>query len=68
MTSPTPLVRTEHYDRIAIVILSRPEKRNAMTPAMLDDLCTALSEAATKARAIVLGGEGSTKRWMRERE
>lgn len=45
---------------IALVKLNRPEKKNAMTPAMLDDLCTALSEAAAKARAIVLGGEGST--------
>lgn len=51
-------VRLEHD--VALVMLGRPEKRNAMTPEMLASLVSAVGQVSvTKARAIVLGGEGA---------
>lgn len=43
---------------IALVLLDRPEKRNALTPEMLDALCEALEQAPKSHDAIVLAGEG----------
>ncbi|MCC6320157.1 MAG: enoyl-CoA hydratase/isomerase family protein [Phycisphaerales bacterium] len=45
---------------VAVVRLNRADKKNAMTPAMLDDLCSALTTASQKAAAVVLAGAGST--------
>jgi len=44
----------------ADVTLSRPEKRNAMTVPLMEDLATALerADAHEDVRAVVLGGEG----------
>lgn len=56
------MIRTETVDRegrsIALVLLDRPEKRNALTPDMLTELCTALEEAPRSHDAVVLAGEG----------
>ncbi len=58
------MVLLEHRGGVAVVTLSRPEKRNALTPAMLTDLALAvqsLREAAPgteHARALVIQGEG----------
>lgn len=42
------------------ISLVRPEKKNALTPAMQNDLCTAINSAAADSacRAILLRGEG----------
>ena len=42
--------------------MNRPEKRNAMSIPMLEQLCAALDEIAADpgARVIVFGGEGPT--------
>ncbi|MCA9273457.1 MAG: enoyl-CoA hydratase/isomerase family protein [Phycisphaerales bacterium] len=56
------MIRTETIERdgrsIAVVLLDRPEKRNALTPDMLAALCTALEEAPKTHDAVVLAGEG----------
>jgi len=56
------VIRVETIHRedrsIALVLLDRPEKRNALTPEMLETLCEALELAPMSHDAIVLGGEG----------
>jgi len=52
--------RTSSPRPVAVVWLDRSDKKNAMTPAMLDDLSSALAAAAERAAAIVLVGAGST--------
>lgn len=58
------MIRLEHRANLAVVSLSRPEKRNALTPGMLTDLIIAvqgLREPALgteRARALVLMGDG----------
>lgn len=54
-----PLVRTETHQGVAAVLLARPEKRNAMTPAMLDQLFDHLRLAIDTADALVLSGDGA---------
>ncbi|WP_346772401.1 crotonase/enoyl-CoA hydratase family protein [Chelativorans sp. AA-79] len=53
-----PLVTYELADDVAVLTLSRPEKRNAMSDAMLGDLGDAVDRAAREAKAGVLRGEG----------
>lgn len=54
-----PLVRLEHGDEVATVTLARPDKRNALSPELLDQLLQALEEAVDHApRALRLQGEG----------
>lgn len=44
---------------VATLTLNRPDRLNALTPAMLDDLCAEMAEAvAGGARALVLTGAG----------
>ncbi len=43
---------------IATIRLNRPDKKNAMTPDMLDRLCTAVGESSGRARAVLLCGAG----------
>jgi len=45
-------------DRIATVALDRPDKRNAMTPGMLDELQSCLDQLPDDLRALVLVGNG----------
>jgi enoyl-CoA hydratase/carnithine racemase len=43
---------------VAIIWLDRPEKKNALTPGMLEDLCAALTQAGSQATVVVLAGKG----------
>ena len=54
------LVRTQMADGLATITLNRPEKLNALTPALCDELIAALDAASREAsvRAIVLTGAG----------
>ncbi|WP_344424424.1 enoyl-CoA hydratase/isomerase family protein [Amycolatopsis minnesotensis] len=53
-------MRTVEYavdDGVALIWLNRPERLNAVVPALVDDLLTAL-DAVRDARAVVLAGRG----------
>ena len=54
------MIKVEVHDQIAVVSLDRPEKRNALVPAMLMQLDREIKECAHKARALVLVGEGKS--------
>ena len=54
------LIKVEHQDHVMIVSLNRPDKRNAMTPTMLDELDAALKKTSASIRAIAIVGEGKT--------
>ena len=57
MTDPVVLYETS--EKIGIITLNRPEKRNAISPAMIDDLLGALDEAERgPARVVILTGAG----------
>jgi methylglutaconyl-CoA hydratase len=67
-------IRIEHRDAIAWLILDRPDKHNAMSGLMLDELQAAaeLLAADESVRAVVLTGEGESfcaggdLDWMRQ--
>lgn len=61
-SSFAPLVRVSIADHVAHIVLDRPEKRNALTDAMLDQLLQALDlvEADHGVRVLVLRGEGAS--------
>lgn len=54
------MIRSAHASGVTTISLARPEKKNALTPAMQSDLCTAINAAAADSacRAIFLRGEG----------
>lgn len=52
------LVEYELRDKVAVLTLNRPEKRNAMSDAMLVDLGQAVSRAASEAQAAVIRAHG----------
>lgn len=56
------MIRTEWRAQsprpVALVWLDRPEKKNALTPGMLDDLCGALIQASHSSAAMILAGKG----------
>ena len=54
------MIKVDIQDEIAIVSLDRPDKRNALVPAMLEQLDREIQACAHKARAVVLIGEGKT--------
>ncbi len=62
----TRTIRVEQVGRVRRVTLARPDRRNAMTPAMQDELTAALQEANAggdgpgACRAVVLAGEGES--------
>jgi enoyl-CoA hydratase/carnithine racemase len=60
MMSLISVVRMDGLEAVARVTLSRPEQRNAMSSAMLEELTAALGGLAVEpdVRAIVLAGEG----------
>lgn len=60
--APSPLVQIRLEQRIATITLDRPEKRNALTDDMLDQLIGALDtvEADPEVRVVVLRGTGSS--------
>src|SRR6267378_1539662 len=56
---PYNTLRLETSGDIATITLSRPEKRNAISTEMIDDLMGALAEVETNsARVAILTGEG----------
>jgi methylglutaconyl-CoA hydratase len=56
---PYNTLRLETFGDIATITLSRPEKRNAISTEMIDDLMGALAEVETSsARVAILTGEG----------
>ncbi len=52
------MIRIERDGRLVVVVLDRPDQRNALTSEMLDVLRRSASEAARDAAALVLRGEG----------
>jgi enoyl-CoA hydratase/carnithine racemase len=60
--APTPFVHTRLQPRIATITLDRPDKRNALTDDMLDQLIAALDtvEADPDVRVVLLRGNGSS--------
>lgn len=56
-----PLLLTEREGAILTLTLNRPERKNALTVALLEELCVALDTAVRdrEARAIILRGAGS---------
>jgi methylglutaconyl-CoA hydratase len=52
-------LRLEHRDHIATITLNRPERRNAISRAMMDEITKALAAAReSNARVVILTGEG----------
>jgi enoyl-CoA hydratase/carnithine racemase len=60
VASSQPLIRVERAEAIATLFLSRPDRRNAVSRAMLDQLVAALADLAAEPelRAVVLAGDG----------
>ncbi|HEX6707201.1 MAG TPA: enoyl-CoA hydratase/isomerase family protein [Albitalea sp.] len=56
-----PLVQLSRDGHVATVVLCRPAKLNALTPAMLDELerCARELDADTEVRVVILTGAGS---------
>ena len=53
------MIRLERDGELALIVLNRPEKRNALTVEMLDSLRAGVKEAGgSAARGVVLAGEG----------
>lgn len=57
-----PLIRTDIAAHVATIVLDRPEKRNALTDDMLEQLAAAIDrvEANDDVRVLVLRGEGQS--------
>jgi enoyl-CoA hydratase/carnithine racemase len=57
----TAQILVSSADGVCEIRLNRPEKRNAITLAMYEALCSALAQAQadTTVRAVLLGGEGA---------
>lgn len=53
-------VRLRVEGQIAELTIDRPEKRNALTPGMLTELCRLAEEAGNSSRAVVVAGAGAT--------
>jgi enoyl-CoA hydratase/carnithine racemase len=52
-------VRLEHDGAVAVLVIARPDRRNALTPGMLDAMRGFVGEVARcEARALVLAGDG----------
>jgi enoyl-CoA hydratase/carnithine racemase len=53
-----PEVRTEQQEAVAIVTIDRPEKRNALSPEVMEELATAIEafDADSEVRCIVIAG------------
>lgn len=55
---PAGRVVVEDRGRVTHIVLCRPDKRNALTPGMVEDLRRAVIEAGDRSAAVVLRGEG----------
>jgi methylglutaconyl-CoA hydratase len=52
-------LQLEHKGEVATITLNRPEKRNAISPRMIDDLLVALQEVESSAsRVVIIAGAG----------
>lgn len=47
-----------HDQEVATIRLNRPDKKNAMTPEMLEGFCAAVADSKDRARAVVVCGAG----------
>ncbi|MGH2894250.1 MAG: enoyl-CoA hydratase-related protein [Solirubrobacteraceae bacterium] len=58
----TPRVQAEVSHQLLTLTLDRPERRNALDPAMRDELAAALDDAARSAsiRAVIITGAGGS--------
>lgn len=52
------MIRVEHHGPVTILLLDRPEKRNALLPEMLLDLGRALASLPATTRVVVMSGRG----------
>lgn len=52
------MIASESRDGIAVVSLDRPDRRNALVPALLQALVEALRRAAASGRPVILTGSG----------
>ncbi len=52
------MIRVGHSDGISTITLDRPDRRNALTPEMLERLAHEIPAAAAISRVILLAGEG----------
>ncbi len=50
---------TEESDGVLTITLNRPERRNALTPAMREELIDVLDEARERAAIVILTGSGA---------
>jgi methylglutaconyl-CoA hydratase len=56
---PRNTIRLEFEGALATIVFNRPEKRNAISPELIDDLLAALAELeSSAARAVILTGAG----------
>jgi hypothetical protein len=54
-------IKVSRAGDVMTIALNRPDKLNALTPAVFDDLCAAFDNAVGHgARAVVLTGEGGS--------
>lgn len=53
------MISTELRDGIAVICLNRPDRHNALVPAMLESLVEHLQQAGATGRPVVLTGVGS---------
>lgn len=55
-------VKYHHQDRIGYIVLNRPEKRNALSPILVEELKQYLLDAEkdTKVKVIIIKAEGNT--------
>jgi len=60
MSTSASLIRARTEGELHFVTIHRPEKRNALTPAMLEELAAAVREADRhpQVRAVIVSGEG----------
>lgn len=54
------MIRSSFESHIATITLARPEKKNALTPAMLADLHRAIATVDAAAKVVLVCGEGDT--------
>jgi enoyl-CoA hydratase/carnithine racemase len=61
MSNPSPLVKVHVHESTGTVVLNRPEKRNALTRALLAELAQAIEDlrCERRVRTVVLAGSGS---------
>jgi enoyl-CoA hydratase/carnithine racemase len=61
MSNPSPLVKVHVHESTGTLVLNRPEKRNALTRALLAELAQAIEDmrCERRVRTVVLAGSGA---------